>query len=106
MRCLWLATLLSTVLLPAAGFGAVVHLTINNYAFSLKTETVHLGDTVVWTNKDDVAHTVTALGNVFDSGVLNPGQSYRYVFYKSGTYPYRCAIHPEMRGTIIVEPDS
>lgn len=95
---------LGAILMPAIGLAATVPVTIDNYAFSPKTVTVHPGDTIVWTNKDDVAHTVTALGGAFDSGAIDPGKSYRLKFAKAGTYAYRCAVHPEMRATIMVKP--
>ena len=37
------------------------------------------------------------------SGVLNPGNTYAFTFNTPGTYSYHCAIHPQMRGTIIVQ---
>lgn len=104
MKRFMMALTLGAFLAPAIGAAATIPVTIDNYAFMPKTLIVHPGDTVVWTNKDDVAHTVTALGGAFDSGAIDPGKTYRFVFAKPGTYPYRCAVHPEMRATIMVEP--
>jgi plastocyanin len=70
---------------------------------------IGVNNTVIWYNPDIVIHTVTSVnqtksGNVlFDSGFMNPGQSYRLVFNSTGTYPYICAIHPEMYGEVIVK---
>ncbi|MGH9879432.1 MAG: plastocyanin/azurin family copper-binding protein, partial [Nitrososphaerales archaeon] len=54
-------------------------------------------------------HTVTdgtpdsKWGQVFDSGLMRQGAEYEFTFTESGTYPYLCALHPWMYGTIVVE---
>ena len=60
------------------------------------------GSTITWTNNGAVPHTVTAADGSFDSGVLNPGDSYTVAFDGQGTITYFCAIHPEMRGSVTV----
>jgi plastocyanin len=60
------------------------------------------GDTVTWTNNGTVPHTVTAENGLFDSGVLNPGESYTVDFDGQGIVPYYCTVHPEMRGSLTV----
>ena len=42
----------------------------------------------------------------FDSGILNPGQSYSFTFDHAGTYDYFCVPHPFMRGKVIVDPNA
>lgn len=76
---------------------------IQNFAFSPETITVKVGTKVTWTNKDSAAHTVT--GDSKDgpaSGTLGQGASYSFTFTKAGTFSYECAIHPNMKGTVIV----
>src|SRR5919107_591898 len=63
---------------------------------------VEPGSTITWTNKGDEPHTVTADDGSFDSGRLNPGDSYTVAFDGQGTVTYHCAIHPEMRGSVTV----
>jgi plastocyanin len=58
------------------------------------------GDTVTWTNNGAVPHTVTAENGLFDSGVLDPGESFAVDFDGQGTVTYYCTIHPEMRGSL------
>ena len=78
--------------------------TINNYSFTPTTLIVHAGDTVIWVNQDRLPHTATALdGKSFDSGAIDPGANWKFVFTKAGHYNYRCAIHPDMRGAIDVQ---
>ena len=102
MRALLLAA--CAVLCPALALGATVPVAIHDYAFGPKTVMVHPGDTVVWTNTDSVPHTVAALGGGFVSGALAPGGTYRHVFAATGRFAYRCGIHPEMQGTVVVAP--
>ncbi|MER3601112.1 MAG: hypothetical protein C4339_00040 [Nitrososphaerota archaeon] len=61
-----------------------------------------VNNTIIWTNDDIVVHTVTSDDGKFDSGLLNPGQSWNYTFTTPGTYPYHCIPHPFMRATVVV----
>src|SRR5215203_6698427 len=63
---------------------------------------VEPGSTITWTNNGDEPHTVTADDGSFDSGMLNPGDSYTVAFDGQGTVTYHCTIHPEMRGSVTV----
>jgi plastocyanin len=59
--------------------------------------TVKVGTTVTWTNRDQDAHTATAMSGGFHSPTLNTGQSYQYTFTTPGRFEYLCTIHPFMR---------
>ena len=76
---------------------------IKDYAFTPPTLTVPVGTTVTWTNTDAVPHTATASDGSFDSGNLNPGQSFAFTFRTRGTYPYVCQYHAGMQGSIVVQ---
>ena len=77
---------------------------IQNMAFSPQTVTINVGDTVVWTNKDSVSHTVTSdSGAELGSNSLSKSGTYSHTFTMAGTYKYHCAIHTSMKGTIIVQ---
>ena len=101
-----LATLSLVALLlfaPTAGAqGKTMTLSIKNFAFNPPNATVAAGTTVTWVNNDQTAHTVTADDGTFDSGTLQPGQSYSFAFDKAGTYAYHCNIHPDMTATVTV----
>ena len=75
---------------------------IHDLTFDPATLNVASGTTVTWTNNDTVAHTVTADDGLFDSGVLEPGQSYSTWLGGSGTVTYHCEIHPDMKGSVVV----
>lgn len=93
----------------------------NTLKFTPQTVTVHVGDTVVWHNGSALTHTVTDVPKLaskqgdatlpkgakpFNSGYLNPGQSYSHTFTVPGTYHYFCIPHEAtgMVGVVIVNP--
>ena len=77
---------------------------ITDFSFSNKDITVHVGDSVTWTNQDSVNHTVTSdASGPLNSGTLVQGASYSHIFTAAGTYPYRCSFHPDMTGSVTVE---
>jgi plastocyanin len=45
-------------------------------------------------------HSVVADNGMFDSGLLDPGESYQVTFEGSGTVTYHCT--PEMSGSVTV----
>jgi plastocyanin len=65
--------------------------------------TVPAGTTVVWTNHDDVEHTVTASDNSFSSPSIQTDGQFSYTFSTPGTYSYFCALHPFMTAKVIVK---
>lgn len=73
-------------------------------AFGANPLVINVGTTVTWVNSDRVPHTVTSVAAppVWDSGTLNPGQSFSFQFTRAGNFPYACGIHPNMTGTVQV----
>jgi hypothetical protein len=60
------------------------------------------GQEVLWVFRDgNVPHTVTADNNSFDSGQITEGE-FRLAFDQPGSYSYHCAVHPDMKGRVIV----
>jgi plastocyanin len=84
---------------PAAG-PIAVH--ISNFTFGPKMATVKVGQTVTWTNDDDIPHTVVATDKSFRSKVLDTGQSFSFTFTKPGQIAYFCSLHPMMTGKVTV----
>jgi plastocyanin len=78
---------------------------IDNFAFVPATLTVQRGTKVVFTNRDDIPHTVTSAATPpsFKSPPLDTGDAYSYVFDKTGTFAYFCSLHPHMQGKIVVK---
>ena len=92
---------LATALVVAPVLAADRTVTIQGFAFSPKTVTVNVGDTVTWTNQDGTTHTATDSGN-FDTGNIADGASKSVTFNAAGTFGYICKIHPAMTGTVVV----
>jgi len=66
------------------------------------TITVKRGATVSFVNKDPYPHTVTSAGN-FDSKDIAAGKTWKYTAKKAGRFDYICTLHPNMKGTLVVE---
>jgi plastocyanin len=83
---------------PAAGFTQV---DIRGSAYLPGSINIRVGQKVSWNNEDQVAHTVTADGLTFGKQ-LPTGAVFNFAFVRPGNFPYHCAIHPAMRGTVVV----
>ena len=91
--------------------------TLADKAFAPNPLNVKVGDTVTWTNKDTVFHTVTSgtgpsdatHGKEFDSGLSGPtalttqGKTFSHKFMTAGEFPYFCQLHPTMVGKVVVK---
>ena len=62
---------------------------------------VAVGETVTFTNRDFVPHTVTAPG--IESGDLAEGKSWSLVAKEKGEMAYICRLHPVMKGVLVVK---
>ena len=80
---------------------------VKSLSFDPKKLEVHVGDTVVWTNRARTKHTATSDddGKTFDTAEIAPGQSSKAVkFEKEGEFRYYCKVHGKtMSGTIVVK---
>ena len=88
----------------------VVKMTSAN-RFGPQKVTIKVGETVEWQNVSRARHTVTANRSLakdpahvtlpegakpFDSGMIGPGESWRYTFERPGTYRYFCIPHEQL----------
>ena len=69
---------------------------------------IEKGKQVTWVNEDSAFHSITSgfydtPTDLFDSGHLDPFESYTLTFDEAGTYDYFCTLHPWMKGQVIVE---
>jgi plastocyanin len=81
------------------------NVSIASMAFAPGSITVAKGTTVVWTNNDATAHTVTSSdgSGILHSGNMDHGATYSYVFNTAGTFPYKCDYHSSMVGSVVVQ---
>jgi plastocyanin len=75
---------------------------LGNGAFLPDNLAIDAGTTVTWTNTDSVSHTSTSNASGWDSGIIAPGRQFSFTYQTAGTFPYHCAIHPGMVGTVVV----
>ena len=97
------SALVSSLARPATAHAANdTSVTISDFKFTPASITIHVGDTVTWTNNGPSAHTATANNGSFNTGVLQKGHSGSHTFTTAGTFTYICQIHPFMHGTVVV----
>jgi plastocyanin len=104
MRKLFLVALLVGVAFVARAADTTV--TQSHTTFDVDSATLKTGETITFTNKDEVTHNiqiVNADGDVDDKGLQKPGQDIKETFAKAGTYKIRCAIHPKMKMVVSVQ---
>ena len=82
---------------------AQVAISMKNIQFAPKAATAKVGQTVVWTNQDSVAHNVTATsGASFRSANFGKGGTYKQTLTAPGKIAYVCTLHPGMDATLTV----
>ena len=89
---------------PGYGYGGSARgddVLIRGNAFNPPESRVRPGEDVTWTFGDSAPHTVTADNGSFDSKERKDGE-FRLRFDQPGTYSYHCAIHPDMKGRVLV----
>jgi plastocyanin len=76
-------------------------ISIVNFSFKPSVLNINKGDTVIWTNNDSAPHQI--LGDNLNGQIINKGQTFTQIFTETGTVNYYCAIHPSMKGIIVVK---
>jgi len=98
------------------GTGGTTIRMVDGNAFDPPHLTVRSGDTVTWQNASSSIHTATCdpdnpLGvehtlpegaETFNSGNVNPGESFEHTFETPGDYAYSCMLHRPMVGHVTV----
>jgi plastocyanin len=79
-----------------------IKVTIDNFTFNPAEVKVKVGDTVTWTNHDDIPHAVVSAGK-YRSKTLDTDGTFSFTFTSAGDYKYFCSLHPHMTGTVKVE---
>ena len=80
---------------------------IRTFQFAPDTLRVKAGTRVVWSNADEIEHTITSgspekRNGPFHGVVDKRGATYSAVLERAGTYRYFCDRHRFMTGTVIV----
>jgi len=89
--------------LPASEAFATVHqVAIQNFAFTPHGLRIMVGDSIRWTNNDNVGHTSTSDNGTWIQEVLPGANLSRLVLLPWDHFPTICTPHPSMRDTILV----
>lgn len=87
---------------PAASTARQHLVEMRGLEFIPKELTVSPGDTVIWVNRDLVAHTVTAHDESWDSGLVPSRGRWQTVVSADMGSAYFCRYHPSMTGRLRV----
>jgi amicyanin len=88
-----------------APHSGTVHVSMETLAFVPDSVHAGVGQTVTWTNNDNVRHNVIYVsGPRFRNSrpQIKNGSSFSIKLTQAGTIHYLCSIHPWMKGTIVV----
>lgn len=106
MKNIFIFVMLTSVLVTGAATAQAentvkkIVVTIENMKFSPESISISKSDLVIFENKDLVPHTATANDKSFDSGNIAPGKSWTLKPKATGTVPYKCLFHPQMKATL------
>jgi plastocyanin len=86
--------------------------TVKGFIFDPSPLTVKADTEVIWTNRDQILHTVTAgttsggddanKTGLFDAPLDGVGKTFSHTFDEPGTYEYFCDRHHSMMGKVVV----
>lgn len=88
---------------PAAAAPRTFVVTMDKLKFGPVPTDLHKGDILIWDNRDLFRHTATADDHHSFDVDLMPGAKKRMVLTKTGTFPFTCRYHPNMRGTLEIK---
>jgi plastocyanin len=102
MRILILAALIA-----GTGSAMAADAKIKLFQYQPSPIEVKAGESVTWTNGDDIEHSVTAgapgkESGAFDSGFFKKDGTFTQAFDKPGEYDYFCKRHNSMKGKVVV----
>ena len=103
-------------LTPVVNEATTVRIEITDVGFSPAVATAKPGDIIEWVNADTTAHSATRLAGAgaaaiaadetWDSGALQPGESYKVQVDTSGTFTYADRLNTANEGTVMVSGSS
>ena len=100
------ALLLALVIGSAALVRAETVVDQKDKEFSQDNVTVKAGESVAFTNSDQVTHDLSMKnpdGSRLTSAMQKPGERMSVTFSQTGTYKVQCLIHPKMKMTVTAQ---
>lgn len=86
----------------ARGPRAVQRIAMVDTAYRPRSLSVPRGTRIRWVNRGNLLHSSTSTRGLWDSGLLDPGETFTRVFRRAGTFRFTCTLHSTMRGRIVV----
>lgn len=80
-----------------------VEIVMKGFQFDPSEVTVKVGQEISWRNEDSAEHDAFSEKDGLDTADIGQGATTEYTPDKAGTINYICSIHPQMKGTLIVE---
>ena len=82
-----------------------MRLLLGDKSYSPNPITVETGNTVTWTNIDNIVHTITSGEpyKFFFFFFIMPSKSFSHKFSHPGEFSYFCRVHPTLVGEVLVE---
>jgi plastocyanin len=104
VTALRLLTIAAIVAIASAAVAADFRVVQRDKKFMVDKVDIRVGDTVRFTNDDEVSHNLYSAtpGMQFEVRIQQPGQSDKVTFKKAGVALVQCAIHPQMNLRISV----
>lgn len=84
--------------MPCRAFDEGHSLLMRDHCFEGVGHVVAAGRTITVTNAGASPHTITAVDGTFDSGYVDPGESYELTLDQAGTVPIYCTLHGTAEG--------
>jgi len=92
----------SILILTLAALAETHEVGIGDNFFNPDTVSISRGDRVRWTNEGAHTHRTKSFDGLWDSGFLDPGETYTRTFNTIGSFDYRDPQYPYATGTVIV----
>jgi plastocyanin len=107
LRLLWLSSVIVVIAWSRRADDQPV--AIKLFQFGPRMIEVPVGTKVVWTNEDQIEHTITSgdgekSDGRFSGVTAGKGQQFSFTFTQPGLYTYFCDRHHFMRGEVRVTP--
>ena len=94
---------LGILILVLAALAETHEVSIGDNFFDPETVTISRGDRVRWTNEGSHTHRTKSIDGLWDSGFLDPGETYTRTFNNYGSFDYNDPQYPHATGTVVVE---
>lgn len=98
----FLIAVVAALVAAAPAFADTTTISVTQMGFNPQEVEIRPGDTVTWKNTDTAKHQIISDTGEFRSDVLQPGESYSFVFDTESSYSYHDGMNSDRTGYIHV----